>query len=439
MRTLLVLIWIVFFPALVAAQPEVVIELSRDTRAEVGIAVQTFHSMEGKPDPRGIGDEARGIFENDLRISGFFNLVPRAAIQDLESKNVNPPNVDYPAWYSLGAQWLVKAEYELRPNNAYTVTFRLFDAVNERFLLGKQYTGTLDTLRKIMHRFADEVVAQLTGKRGVAETRLAFISKEAGNKEVYAVDNDGYKPERFTHDNSLALSPAWSPNGKSIVYTSYAERNPDLVMIDAFGKNRRPILRIYGLNAAPSWSPDSSKIALVLSKDQNAEVYTLDKAMNLNRLTHHYNIDTSPSWSPDGKQIAFTSDRSGTGAPQIYIMDSQVGDAGKVERISFGSSYNDNPAWSPDGDKIAYSSRMGKNFRIKIYDLNTKRTEDFTSEPGSQEGPAWSPDGRYIAYSQTLNGASQIFIKKVGSEKARQLTFLVGGGFSPTWSPYPGQ
>lgn len=439
MRTLLILVIVVCFPARVMAQPEVVIEMSQETRAQVGIAVQTFHALESKPDPRGIGDEARGILENDLRISGFFNLVSRTAILDLESKNANTSNVDYPSWYSLGAQWLVKAEYELRSNNGFIVTFRLFDAVNERFLLGKQYTGTLDMLRKIMHRFADEVVAQLTGKRGVAETRLAFISKETGNKEVYAVDYDGYRPERFTHDNSLALSPAWSPNGKSIVYTSYAERNPDLVMIDSSGKNRRPILRIYGLNAAPSWSPDGSKIALVLSKDQNAEVYILDKTMKLNRLTHHYNIDTSPSWSPDGKQIAFTSDRSGTGAPQIYIMDSQAGDEGKVERISFGSSYNDNPAWSPDGEKIAYSSRVGKNFRIKIYDVNSKKTEDFTTEPGSQEGPSWSPDGRYIAYSQTLNGATQVFIKRVGSEKARQVTFLIGGAYSPTWSPYSSQ
>ncbi|GIT64910.1 MAG: hypothetical protein Ct9H300mP23_05370 [Nitrospinota bacterium] len=48
-----------------------------------------------------------------------------------------------------------------------------------------------------------------------------------------------------------------------------------------------------------------------------------------------------------GKKNAFTSDRSGTGAPQIYIMGAEKGDSGKVTPISFGSSYNDNPSLGP--------------------------------------------------------------------------------------------
>lgn len=440
MRILTALIMCVSFPLAAMAQPDVTIEMSRQVRPEVVVAVQTFSLSEGTQDPQGIGEEGRSILENDLMISRFFMLAQRASYRDLEAREKTSPTVDYAAWSQLGVQWLIKAEYELNPQNrTFTVVFRLFDAVHERFLYGKRYTGAMGLLRKMMHRFADEVVSQLTGKRGVAETRMAFVSKETGKKEIYAVDFDGFNVERLTKDASVALSPAWSPNGKNIVYTSYAERNPDLVMVDSFGKNRRPILRVYGLNAAPSWSPDGSRIALVLSKDQNSEIYTADKKLKLTRLTHHFNIDTSPSWSPDGKQIVFTSDRSGTAAPQIYIMSSEMGDEGKIERISFDSSYNDNPVWSPDGDKIAYSARVGKGFRIKIYDLNTKKTEDFTSDAGSQESPAWSPDGRYIAYSQTENGNSQIYIKKIGGDKARQLTFLVGNGFTPAWSPYPNQ
>ena len=442
MKTLMALIMCVItcLPAGVMAQPDVVIEMSRQVKPEVTIAVQAFSPAENTQDPRGIGEEGRSILENDLAISRFFAVAPRASFRELEAGEKSPSSVGYAEWLRLGVQWLIKAEYEINPQNkAFTVVFRLYDAVNERFLYGKQYSGTMGLLRKVMHRFADEVVAQLTGKRGVAETRLAFVSKESGKKEIYAVDFDGYNVERLTKDNSVALSPAWSPNGKNIVFTSYADRNPDLVIVDASGKNRKPVLRLYGLNAAPSWSPDGSRIALVLSKDQNSEIYTIDKKIKLTRLTRHFNIDTSPSWSPDGKLIVFASDRSGTGAPQIFIMDAQAGDDGKVERISFESSYNDNPAWSPDGDKIAYSARVGKGFRIKIYDLNTKKTEDFTVDSGSQEGPAWSPDGRYIAYSQTENGNPQIYIKKIGGDKARQLTFLVGGGSGPAWSPYPSQ
>lgn len=443
MRVLLILMlcWFANFPAVAFAQPDLSLELTQKTREEVIIAVQTFSPKGDTKDPAGLAEEYRAILENDLRLSEYFILAQRTTFHDVELSDRHSSTVDYPTWHRLGVQWFIKTEFEINPKNkTFSVVFRLFDASNERFLFGKQYTGTIDSARKIIHRFADEVVEQLTGKHGVAETRIAFVSKQSGLKEIYLVDFDGYNVERLTKDESVSLSPAWSPTGKKIIYTSYAERNPDLMMIDIFNKKRKPILRLPGLNAAPAWSSDGVKIALVLSKDSNSEIYVLDKNMELTRLTHHFNIDTSPAWSPNGKQIAFTSDRSGTGVPQIYIMDAQKGDEAKVERITFDSSYNDNPAWSPDGEKIAYSSRVGKNFRIKIYDLNTKKTEEFTSGEGSQEGPTWSPDGRFIAYSQTdHNQRAEIFIKKVGGEKTRQLTFLIGNGFSPAWAPYPTQ
>jgi len=173
----------------------------------------------------------------------------------------------------------------------------------------------------------------------------------------------------------------------------------------------------------------------VLSRDQNSEVYILNKDHQLKRLTRHFNIDTSPTWSPDGKKIAFTSDRSGTGSPQIYIMDSEKGDQSKVTRISFGSAYNDNPAWSPNGDQIAYTSRVGKRFKISIYDLNTHKSRVVTTGSGSYEQPSWSPDGRFIIYRGRENDRFDLFIQKVGSNVARQLTFS-GKGHSPAWSSY---
>ena len=174
---------------------------------------------------------------------------------------------------------------------------------------------------------------------------------------------------------------------------------------------------------------------MVLSKDKNSEIYTLGNNRELRRLTRHFNIDTSPTWSPDGKRIAFTSDRSGTGAPQIYIMDAKQGDRGGVERISFGSSYNDNPAWSPDGEKIAYTTRVGKKFQITIYSFKTKKSTVFTKKGGNNEQPTWSPDGRFLAYRHKVGSKANIYIQRLGSDKVRQLSFSSGGSTSPSWGP----
>jgi TolB protein len=432
---------ILWLPA-TSAYPEsdIFVELSKETRSEVNIAVPPFVSSSGDADEN-FAEKARSILENDLRLFEVFVPVNPGIYSELAQSEASSgtEQVNWGAWSQLGAQWLIKGQYgKSMSGNKYKFTFRLFDVVNEQFLVGKRYQGKKSFMRKIMHRFADEVMEQLTGKRGVAETRLAFLSRTPEGKEMYAVDFDGANVVKLTDEKSVILSPDWSPNGRSIVYTSYKDHNPDLILLDPDARRRRrPLLRLPGINSAAAWSPDGSKISLVLSKDSNSEIYVLNRWRKLTRLTRHFNIDTSPTWSPDGKQIAFTSDRYGRGRPQIYIMDATRGDRAGVTRITFKSRYNDNPSWSPDGDKIAFTSMVKRNFQIRIYNTETRKTIDVTSGQGSKEEPTWSPDGQFLAYRVTRGRQSSIHIKRVGGKKSRQLTFLPEGGVSPTWSPYP--
>jgi TolB protein len=428
---------VVFPPELLALDSRVTIEMERSTRKEVRIALTPFMLGEGAVDSEGLGVEARKILENDLRLSEMFLQLEPKVYENLEQQERGKRKVDLWAWHQIGAQWLIKTEYSILPEGKLSLVFRLYDAVDEKFLLGKRYfVSEIKFLRKVIHRYADELVHQLTGKRGVSETKIAFLSRANSGSEIYVIDFDGENLKQITNDKTLNLTPSWSPNGRWLVYTSYSQNNPDLVMVDSLGKKRRTLLRLSGLNAAPSWSPVDDRLTLVLSKDENSEVYTLSNNRTLRRLTRHFNIDTSPAWSPDGKKIVFTSDRSGRGAPQIYIMDAQHGDKAGVKRISFGSSYNDNPAWSPDGDKIAYTARVGRRFQIKIYDLTTKRSTVLTKTSGNNEQPTWSPDGRFIAYRHKEGSKISTYIQRLGSDSIRQLSFVVKSSTSPSWSPY---
>ena len=422
---------------LLAIDSSVRIEMERTTRKEVRVALTQFVKGEGAADPKGLGMEARRVLENDLRLSEMFVQIKPEVYESLEQQEKGKRSVDLWAWHQMGAQWLIKTEYSIIPGGKLSLVFRLYDTVSEKFLLGKRYfISERKLLRKVIHRYADELVLKLTGKRGVAETKIAFLSRKGKGVEIYVVDFDGENLKQITNDKTLNLTPTWSPNGRWLVYTTYSGNNPDLVMIDTLGKKpRRTLLRLAGLNAAPSWSPVDDRLTLVLSKDENSEIYTLSNNRTLRRLTRHFNIDTSPTWSPDGKKIAFTSDRSGSGAPQIYIMDAHQGDKAGVQRISYGSSYNDDPAWSPDGDKIAFTSRVGRRFQIKIYDLTTKTSTVLTKMRGNNEQPTWSPDGRFIAYRHKEGSKMSTYIQRLGSDKVRQLS-SGDGGASPSWSPY---
>ena len=431
-----ILIVISIFPNVALSQSNVRIDLSRETRKEVVIAISQFVAAD--PNSSSIAEALRGrdILENDLKLSGVFEMANENVYRHLEKGRSSGSKVDYKEWGRTGVQWLVQTQYIFdSQKKLITYVFRLYDVVNEQFLIGKRYRGSPGSSRQIVHRFADEVVNRLTGKRGVASTKIVFLSRKNSGKELYTVDFDGFNVRELTNENTVLLTPVWSPDGKSIAYTSYAQQNPNLVLFNLRNKRRKTLTSIPGLNAAPAWSPDGEKIAVVLSKDKNSEIYTLDRRSNMVRLTNHLNIDTSPTWSNDGKKIAFTSDRSGTGSPQIYIMDSRSGDKGAVKRISFGSSYNDNPAWSPDGSMIAYTSLINGTFQIKLYDLNNKTTSVFTSGRVHKEEPSWSPDGRFIVFRMKKGRRSEIFIQRLGDNNIRQLTFLSTGGFSPSWSP----
>ena len=417
---------------------DIIVELSKETQVEVNIAVPPLEPLVGEVD-EGLAMKVRGILENDLRLFELFIPVAPSVYARQAAEETGSEKVDFQSWNQLGVQWLIKGQYQKSiSGDKYKFVFRLYDVVNEQFLMGKRYQGKKNFMRKIIHRFADEVMEQLTGRRGVAETQVAFLSRTEHGKEMYMVDFDGANVKKLTDEKSVILSPDWSPDGHSIVYTSYKDHNPDLILLTPAGKKRRqPLLKLPGINSAPAWSPDGKKISLVLSKDNNSEIYVLNRWRKLTRLTRHMNIDTSPTWSPDGTKIAFTSDRSGIGRPQIYIMDAESGDRKGTTRITFDSRYNDNPAWSPDGDKIAYTSLVGGDFQIKIYHPDTRKTVSLTRGPGSKEEPTWSPDGRFLAYRISHGKQSAIHIHRIGGKRSRQLTFLPNGGVSPTWSPYP--
>ncbi|MBT5257284.1 MAG: hypothetical protein HOL75_00050, partial [Nitrospina sp.] len=283
---------------LLAVDSNVRIEMERATSKEVKIALTQFVLGEGIGDPKGLGMEARKVLENDLRLTEMFVQLKPDVYINLEQKEKGSRAVDLWAWHQVGAQWLIKTEYSVLPGGKLSLVFRLYDTVNEKFLLGKRYyISEKKLIRKVIHRYADELILLLTGKRGVAETQIAFLSRQNKGTEIYVVDFDGENLKQVTNDKTLNLTPTWSPNGRWLAYTSYAGNNPDLVMIDNFGeKPKRTLLHLSGLNSAPSWSPVDDRLTLVLSKDDNSEIYTLSNNRTLRRLTRHFNIDTSPTW-----------------------------------------------------------------------------------------------------------------------------------------------
>jgi TolB protein len=313
------------------------------------------------------------------------------------------------------------------------LTGEVRDFPARRPILVRDYRAPLKDWRTVVHQFADDIVLQFTGEPGVSQTRIAFVGQSGTTKELYVMDYDGARLTALTADRSIALSPAWSPEGSLLLFTSYrGGAGPRLFVIASAGGKPFLVSGRPGLNTSGSYSPDGRQVLCTLSQDGNSEIYQLDaRGGSPSRLTNHRGIDTSPAWSPTGREIAFTSDRSGT--PHVHVMDRE---GGNVRRLNFDVDYTDSPAWSPKGDRIAFVARTGGGFDVYTCKPDGSDTR-LVATGGSNENPRWSPDGRHLVFASNRGGSRGLYVSDLDGTPPRRLDTGNLSPLSPAWSPRP--
>lgn len=427
----IIFIYLVFFsPAL--SHSKTYIDIDSPSFRKFPIAITYFENLGERDNKGNISKEIFEVLTQDLEISGFFDLIdPSLFIEfPVNSKSSNDNKINFKDWSIISAEALVKGSFSFN-NGSLEIDAKLYDVFQGKFLMGKRYVGKREDLRKMIHRFCNEILLSFTGEKGVFDTKIAFVSDESGYKEIYVIDFDGHNMIEITNHKSIALSPTWAPNGKMIAFTSYKEGNPDLYVKDIIANKEDRISHYKGLNIAPAWFPDGKKLAVTLSVEGNPEIYVLNKdGKKLKRLTNDWGIDVSPTWSPDGKEVAFVSNRSGN--PNIFVMDSQ---GENVKRLTFQTSYSASPKWSPKGDKIAFSSLGEGHFDIYIMNPNGTDIKRLTSNSGDNEDPSWSPNGRFLTFTSTRGGNKRIYIMRADGSGQRQIGTSKGNQLNPCWSP----
>ena len=333
------------------AHSKLVIDLDTPGLAKMPIAVPDFVS--DQPGTLG-GRELAAILKNDLYLTGLFTIVDTSSLPILTSEG----QPDYEACSCAGAQAVVTGKFQTN-NGQLVVEGRFsryrFEENGNGEAIHSRYPGRAAFNSQVWrsgHGSADRVPGCFT-------SRIIFI-RDSPPKEIFAMDIDGGDLRQVTNTGTINMSPKWAPDGRSILFTSYLNRNPDLWCLDLESMDLRSVSNRPGINAAARFSPSGDTVALSLSFNGSPNIFTITpEGKIINRLTNSRGNDISPTWSPDGTALAYVSDQAGT--PQIYIIPAK---GGQPRRLTFTGNYNTEPDWSPTGDLIAFTARIDGKFQV---------------------------------------------------------------------------
>ena len=284
--------------------------------------------------------------------------------------------------------------------------------------------------RLAIHLMSDQIEEWITGTRGIAATRIAYVA----GKNLHVVDSDGAVDE-IIRTPGAALSPSWHPAGKSIVYSDFTDDGTQIAEVDLPSEKVRMLAATpRGLNITPVYTRDGLGLVYGAGGDRPSDLvrYELGSTFPPKPLSDGRFENSSPSFSPDGSKLVFMSPRPAL-TPQIYVMNS---DGTKVKLLTpFAKgkrSYRTGPDWSPAGDAVAYEQQNG-DFQVWMINIKSGKMTQLTKFM-ENEDPSWAPDGRHMAITSTRGGTREIWVLDTKSGTYRQLTH-VGGARLSSWSP----
>ncbi len=250
---------------------------------------------------------------------------------------------------------------------------------------------------------------------------ISFLrSLSDGVSDIYTVPAAGGSESRVTEENRSITGADWSPDGRSLIFSSSRAGLFSLWKIPAAGGE--PLL-VAGGGSKMKHPSTARRVNSVAYENWHYEVNlwrvplsgeTSRPGTRLTFAGDEWEFD--PEYSPDGSRIAYVSTKSG--ADEVWTTDRNGGSPSQL--TSFGGPRLGMPRWSPDGRKLVFTARPQGQADLYSIDSSGGSPIRLTTTPGDEASPSWSRDGRSIYFASRRSGGWEVWrMPSAGGEAVR--------------------
>jgi Tol biopolymer transport system component len=260
--------------------------------------------------------------------------------------------------------------------------------------------------------------------------------------ELWTVDVDTEVAHRLSAQD--AVMPSWSPHGQRIAYTGRMSgsqfRQTDIWTVPVAGGAATKVTDDAATDWSPAWSPDGHY--LYFSSDRGGSMnlwrIRIDEASG-RRLDEPEPLTTPtprashPSLSADGTRLVYTSALITTNIQRLGFDPVAGTIKGEPSWVTTGSRRWSSPDPSSDGQWVVFYSLEKPEGDLYMAHPDGTGLTELTGDAEMARVPRWSPDGQWVAFFSTRSGQAEMWKIRPDGSGLQQIS--EGGASYFTWSP----
>src|SRR5467141_356575 len=205
---------------------------------------------------------------------------------------------------------------------------------------------------------------------------IAVDASWAGPRRIWVLDSEGHNPQQVTTDTSeevAHVAPAWSPDGKRIVFQNLARTKFDIRVVSLESKQMNWITNDFFSNIRPAWSSSGKFIYFSSYRSGGINIWRTpvkgDGTVGgpLQQVTTGAGQDVEVATSPDGRRLAFATLRQNADIWKLPVLPQTGLSRGSPEAVVSTTREDSRGAWSPDDKMVAFNSDRAGDMNIWLF------------------------------------------------------------------------